>query len=275
MAREDFRRNPAKAVVKRVAWRLRWAATSSPMRLRHSAGFCLAAPKGAAGALIYYLGSSEPESAAFITRFLKPGMIFFDVGAHIGEYSLLAASCVGYGGQVHAFEAQPTTAELLRQNCAANRARNVVVNSCAVSDHEGHLDFDIHAEPTMSSIATSERGNRGTVTRIRVRSTTLDEYCGEKALWPDLVKIDVEGAERLVLEGASRMLSRPAHRAPAVVFECLDSTYRQFGCSPDQVVALLQSHGYQVHRIAREGEIVPQTAGIARGAGYNLVALKS
>ena len=273
IAREDFRHNPAKVVMKRVAWRLRWAARSSPMRLRHSAGFTLVAPRSAAGALIYYLGSSEPESAAFIRRFLKPGMVFFDVGAHIGEYSLIAASSVGERGRVHAFEAQPSTAAILRQNCAANQADNVVVNSCAVSDREGHLDFDISPEPAMSSIAPAQRRNRKILARIRVRSITLDEYCRQNEIWPDLMKIDVEGAERLVFEGADGMLRRPA--APAVVFECLESTYRQFGCSPDQVVGLLRVHGYRIHRISAQGELVPDADLLPEGTGYNLVALKS
>ena len=58
----------------------------------------MVAPKGGAGALIYYQGYSEPETARFLTAFLKPGMTFWDVGAHIGEYSLLAARCVGGAG---------------------------------------------------------------------------------------------------------------------------------------------------------------------------------
>jgi FkbM family methyltransferase len=273
-AREDFRRNPAKALVKRMAWRLRWAATSNPMHLRHAAGFSLAAPKGAAGALIYYVGSSEPESAAFLTRFLKPGMIFFDAGAHIGEYVLLAASCIGDRGQVHAFEAQPATAVLLRQNCAANLLRNVVVNSCALSDREGQVDFDICPEPAMSSIATRDPTGPKPLTRIRVRSMTLDAYCAQKRVWPDLVKIDVEGAEWLVLQGALQMLSRPAPIAPAVVFECLASTYERFGASPSQVIEFLQQLGYRIHRITRQGELIPHAAPLAEESGRNLVALK-
>ena len=271
--RDDFRRNPLKAVMKRMAWRLRWVANSGPMRLRHSAGFSLIAPKGAAGALIYYLGSSEPESAAFIDSFLKPGMVFFDAGAHIGEYSLIAASRVGDRGRIHAFEAQPATATLLRENCVSNQLRNIVINSCAVSDHNGHLDFDICSEPSMSSIATPV-GSGKRLARIRVPSITLDDYCREKNVWPDLLKIDVEGAEWLVLQGAAQMLSRPSPAAPAVLFECLDSTYKRFGYGPEKVIDLLEGHGYQIHRITRRGELVPHENPYSQASGYNLVALK-
>jgi hypothetical protein len=74
-ARPDFRRNPVKAVAKRAAWRLRWLATSQPVSLRLDGGFSIVAPKGAVRALVYYLGSSEPESARFIESLLQPGMV--------------------------------------------------------------------------------------------------------------------------------------------------------------------------------------------------------
>ena len=256
-ARPDFRRNPVKAVAKRAAWRLRWLATSQPVSLRLDGGFSIVAPKGAVGALIYYLGSSEPESARFISSFLQPGMVFFDVGAHIGEYTLIGSRRVGPGGSVHAFEAQPDTFALLQRNCAANGAGNARLNACAVADREGELEFDLCAEPAMSSLAASGAALPRARGRIRVPAISLDAYCRREGVVPDLVKIDVEGAERLVLGGATEILSQPS--APALIFECLPDNYSRFGHSTEELIGFLNSFGYRVQPME---------------AGYNVTARK-
>jgi FkbM family methyltransferase len=271
--RRDFRHNPVKALAKRLAWRLRWLRTSEPMELRMNGGFLVAAPCGAVGALIYYLGNSEPESAGFISDFLKPGMVFFDVGAHIGEYTLIGSREVGPTGAIHAFEAQPDTFALLKQNCTTNRAENVKLNSVAVCEHEGEVEFDICAEPAMSSMAAAvdvER-KRG---RIRVPGITLDWYCQTNSTWPSLLKIDVEGAELLVLRGAADVLRRPPGSAPVIIFECLDFTYARFGYDRETVVTYLRSFGYQVFRMAEDGALLSDFSQSGPSAGYNLVALK-
>jgi FkbM family methyltransferase len=272
--RRDFRDNPVKALAKRVAWRLRWLRTSEPMELRMNGGFSIAAPCGAAGALIYYLGNSEPESAGFISGFLKPGMVFFDVGAHIGEYTLIASRGVGPNGEIHAFEAQPDTFALLRRNCAANGADNVKLNRAAVCEHEGEVEFDISDEPSMSSMAGAVDVDRKRA-RIRVPGITLDQYCQTHGTWPSLLKIDVEGAELLVLRGAAEVLRRPPGEAPAIIFECLNFTYVRFGYDRETVVAYLNAFGYEVFRMAEDGALLSDFGQSGQSAGYNLVALKS
>src|SRR4051794_7361879 len=80
--RPDFQQNPARALLKRFSWRLRWTFKSEPWVLPLGPELEIEAPKGGAGALIYYLGYSEPEVASLIQRILRPGMTFWDVGAH-------------------------------------------------------------------------------------------------------------------------------------------------------------------------------------------------
>jgi FkbM family methyltransferase len=272
--RRDFRHNPVKALAKRLAWRLRWLITSKPMELQMDGGFSVAAPRGAVGALIYYLGNSEPESAGYIRRFLKPGMVFFDVGAHIGEYTLIASRAVGPSGAIHAFEAQPDTFALLRRNCSANSAENVQLNRSAVCEREGEVEFDISGEPSMSSMAAAVDVERKRA-RIRVPGITLDRYCQTHGIWPGLLKIDVEGAELLVLRGAADMLQRPPGEAPAIIFECVDFTYVRFGYDRETVVTYLRSFGYEVFRMAEDGALLSDFSPTGPSAGYNLVALKS
>ena len=107
LQRSDFREHPIRALSLRAAWKVRWAVTREPWSLRLPTGQRILVLKSGAGALIYYQGFSEPETADFLLRFLGTGMCFLDVGAHIGEYSLLAAPIVGAAGSVHAFEPNP------------------------------------------------------------------------------------------------------------------------------------------------------------------------
>lgn len=107
---------------------------------------------------------------------------------------------------------------------------------------------------------------------MRVRAITLDAYCGRTGVWPDLLKIDVEGAELQVLHGATGILSRPL--APAVLFECLAVTYKRFGYSPQDVIDFLRAFGYRIYRLAEEGKLVPHISPVRGALGYNLVALK-
>jgi FkbM family methyltransferase len=219
------------------------------------------------------MGNSEPESAGFISGFLKPGMIFFDVGANIGEYTLIASRGVGPAGAVHAFEAQPDTFALLGRNCATNGTENVKLNHAAVCEREGEVEFDISEDPTMSSMAgvTELEHKRA---RIRVPGVNLDRYCQTHQIWPSLLKIDVEGAEFLVLRGAADMLQRPPGQAPAIIFECLSSQYARFGYSPEAVVTFLESFGYQVFQMTEDGALLSDAGRSCPNAGYNLVALK-
>src|SRR2546425_89628 len=102
LRRVDLRRNPLRAIHRRIAWRLRWKLVPNKLWLVRAHGsFPLLMTRSGAGALIYYQGASEPETANFIKCTLKPGMVFVDVGAHIGEYTILAAELVRPAGGGH------------------------------------------------------------------------------------------------------------------------------------------------------------------------------
>ena len=252
--REDFRRRPLRALSRRVIWRLRWLSTSRPWHLHLDNGLSMFAPHCGAGALIYYQGCSEPETTRFLQRFLKPGMIFFDIGAHIGEYALVASLRVGSAGAVHAFEAQPDTVEILRRNVASNGLKNVIITHCAVAASDGTADFAVRREPSLSSMACEggQDGN-GVLQVITVPKRHLDAYCWSTGAWPHLIKIDVEGAELEVLRGAKSLLEKPKTEAPVWIFEYSPETYRRFQRSLADVIELFDRHGYRVYRLKQDG----------------------
>lgn len=272
-SRPDFRRNPLKAIAKRCIWRARWRLRADPWELRMPGGLRILVPRGGAGALIFYQGLSEPRTAKLICRFLQPGMVFWDIGAHIGEYTLLGAARVGEQGEVHAFEPNPEAFQLLQRNVALNGLTQVVLNQTAVADVTGERVFQVDAEPSLSRLACVAEAKTGK-RLVRVDAGCLDEYARGRQ-GPHLIKIDTEGAEGLVLRGMCELLARPADEAPVLVFEYSPANYRAFGYDAREILELLQVAGYKVF-LPTESDLVPlrSTVVTSRPAENNLWAAK-
>jgi hypothetical protein len=127
------------AAVARYFW---WQAAKRTVLAYHDLPFhgtrlrCYADSHSASAAL-YFSGLPDYREMQFIRRYLRPGDCFVDVGANIGVYSLLAASIVGPGGMVHAFEPMKRTFERLVENVAMNALRHVQCHRLALSDAAG------------------------------------------------------------------------------------------------------------------------------------------
>jgi FkbM family methyltransferase len=213
-------------------------------------------PRGGSGALIYYQGAAEPETAEFLKRALKPGMVFVDVGAHLGEYTVLAADILKGTGHVHAFEPRPDIFELLNRNVQLNHCRNVTVRPCALWHENGVCDFEVTPEPAISAVRSVAAMRRG-AKLIKVQAVTLNDYF---AKWdvakPNLIKIDVEGAELNVLQGARTVLEQPAGEAPMLLVEYEPPNQARFGRSFTEVYMFLVALGYNFYDW-RKGNLVP------------------
>ena len=211
-------------------------------------------PQSGSASLIYYQGLSEPETADFVKQFLRPGMTFVDVGAHIGEYTLIAAKVVGVTGSVHAFEPQSSLFPILTKNIEINGFEHVTLNQTAVSDRTGQIEFQVFDESSVSSIrkktATDKKSNI-----VKVPTISLDEYLSSFNLRADLIKIDVEGAEKLVFQGAYQLLNLPKFQAPTWIFEYSPNSYQGFGYQASELLALLTKSGYEVFTYLKSGEI--------------------
>jgi FkbM family methyltransferase len=162
-------------------------------------------------------------------RAVRPGDVVYDLGANVGYYSLAAARRVGPHGRVIAFEPLPDVADVLERHLAVNGIRNVTVERCAVSDEDGEAWFDPGVGSAYGRL--SETG------RIRVPTVSLDRFCAVRGLpLPNVVKIDVEGAELQALRGAVGILRRARPR----VMLSLHTAEMQRECP-----ALLASLGYE------------------------------
>ncbi len=253
--RSDFRRNPARALWRRLLWRLRWRFFRKPWLLPFHGHFTIAVANDGQGSLLFYQGYSEPETEKLVLRFLKPGMTFVDVGAHIGKYTLLGARAVRRDGEVHAFEPNPRIFDLLKRNVASNGLDNVLVRECAVSDRDGTGEFEVCAESTFSALKrkTVRLPGREVAKAIRVKSIRLDTYFAQKRKKANLVKVDVEGAELMVFLGSASLLKLPVEEAPVWIFEYEPENYASFGYTPEELFALLARNGYRIW-CCRDGE---------------------
>ena len=163
----------------------------------------------------YLDGVGEPEVQAALQKHLHPGMIFYDIGANIGFFSLLAARLVGKEGRVVAFEADPEIAARLREHVVRNEFERINVEEKAVWSEQRTVFF-ARTDPTTSP----DRGlghvvPSGTADTIEVTAVSLDNYT-ETQPSPDFLKCDVEGAEVAVFRGASRLLKE---KRPGIICE--------------------------------------------------------
>jgi FkbM family methyltransferase len=154
-----------------------------------------------------YFNLYEPHVKWLLQSLLQPGKTFFDIGAHVGYYTLLAARAVGPSGVVHSFEANPRTFELLSKNVRRNKLGPTLLNRVALADLNGEVKFCVdEIRPASSSLSGKGAEKK---TELSVPSVTLDSYvANNRVATLDLIKIDVEGGEGRVFRGAQETVSR-------------------------------------------------------------------
>ncbi len=148
----------------------------------------------------------EVDKHRLLGRILRPGDVFVDVGANRGDFSVLAGRKVGPMGRVISVEPEPTNVRWLREALAANGIDDVVtVCECAVSDGEGTATLHVSNRSGAHSLMTEQEGSGEDIT---VPTRTLDRLLADEGVErPRAVKIDVEGADLLVLRGATELLA--------------------------------------------------------------------
>lgn len=192
----------------------------------------------------------ERKESKFIRRYLKPGMVFFDVGSNVGYYTLLAAPLVGKNGKVHAFEPVSEQHADLRANLERNQLQNVVPERLIVTDRTGTMEINLGAEDNAgtASVNLVYREDRPTE---RVDCTTLDKYLHERGVTRlDVLKIDVEGHEPFVLRGMKETLRT---LRPLLLVEVRSDMLEEVGSSREDLFAQIAAHGYVPYALTRDG----------------------
>lgn len=154
----------------------------------------------------YIYGNWEPVATRAVIANAEPGMCVFDIGGHLGYYTLLLAKCVGPAGRVVSFEAAPGNFATLKRNVAMNGLSNVELINLALFSGTGTIRLSVAPTGTFSGDWSTNPRTDGH--SIQVRTISLDQYCRANRLSPEFLKIDVEGAEYDVLIGGRETILR-------------------------------------------------------------------
>ena len=189
----------------------------------------------------FWRGEHEPEVQKAILAAIRPGAVFYDVGAHVGAVALGAAQLVGQSGRVIAFDGDPENVERLRRNSARNEMQDhLQVVHAAVWSRTASDGISFRRGETVRSQGGVEAdGNYPVLARgeiINVPAITLDDFVAGGGPPPRLVKIDVEGGEYEVLRGGSRLF---ATRRPLIIAEIHHQP------AAEQITAWLEEYRYE------------------------------
>jgi FkbM family methyltransferase len=193
----------------------------------------------------------EADVVRFLGSVVRPGMVAVDVGANIGFLTVLMAKLVGPAGRVHAYEPWPGNLELLHANLWRHTCGNVTVHAAAALHRAGTVSFERDAAG--DSGARVELDGAGA---FEVDAVTLADTVPEPQI--NVLKIDVEGAEPLVLEGAAPLLARS--RSVVAVVEFRGTTHLD-GRSPEAVLDFYGTLGLETYRLLSSGQAVAATHG--------------
>ncbi len=264
---EAFRRAPALTLFRSTIWYWRCLlrmATALELPRWNVRMFFPAQRKGFGKFIYAFREYYEPE-LAYLEKVLSQGKVFVDVGANFGVYTLVASRLVGATGKVIALEPTAQSFAILRENIALNHFANVRAFQVALTQSSGKAWLYHGWDPVGNSLGKDPLcGNEGE----EVQTEALDKLLEEKGIdRVHAIKIDVEGAEELVLRGAIRCLTT---NRPIVIFEFNPGCAARLGLSPCGARDLLESLGYE---FVLPGDCARSNNPEARPTYFNIVAI--
>lgn len=226
-----------------------------PIPLRLPFGAWWLARKGALDHELMYNGFEDTE-LHFVREILRRGMTVLDVGAHHGLYTLLASKCVGRKGRVISFEPSPREFARLSQHARINLCSNVLLEQCALADQCGEADlFLVDRYRDWGNSLRPPAVPESTHT-IRVLVRTLDSVLERRGVSSvDFMKLDAEGAELSVLDGAKHMVQTAPR--PAILAEVEDRRTRPWGYAAREILLRLATCDYRWFALTESGTLHP------------------
>jgi len=238
-----------------LALRARQVFPEMPIPLRLPFGAWWLAEKGALDHELMYDGFEKRE-VRFVQRFLRPGMTVLDIGAHHGLYTLLASKRVGRRGRVIAFEPSPRECRRLGKHVHWNRCGNVEIEACALGKESGEADFFVVEGFRDWGNSLRPPAVPEATRKVRVPVRRLDDLLAARGVEQvDFIKLDVEGGELAVLQGA-RGLLQTAPR-PAILSEAEDVRTQPWGYQAREIMELLAHWNYRWYALSESGTLYP------------------
>ncbi len=231
-------------LLRKIHWKLRWKVRKSPLVIRNwHRGLRISLPHSGSAAQIYYRRYSEPQVAAWMQDHIQSGDCFVDIGAHVGEYSLIAAAAVGPTGTLIALEPQKDLCDIIARNFSDNRIGNSRVVHGALGEHNGqcHLFTDSKSKGAVLDMDSGQAD-----TPMFDLATLLGDNPGDGRIW---MKLDAAGYELPCLAACRDYLERhPIHLILKAYSE--REVRNRFPGVSSSLAGFLDSLGYRCFRLA-------------------------
>jgi FkbM family methyltransferase len=266
-SQHGFRRAPLLTAVRLISWMVRCSVKKTVTVNFRKWGVQMLLParwRGMGKFIFVFRENYEPE-LAYLEEFLAPGKTFVDVGANFGIYTMVASKLVGEGGRVVAFEPTAQSFKVLTQNIILNGFKNALAFQVALSEKAGTAQLYYGMDPVRNSLGKDPSWDGGAE---EVATESLDSVLQRTSVgWVDVIKIDVEGAEELVLRGANKVVTS---MRPVIIYEINAWASTHLGLSKHGATKLLQGLGYDFYIGKQPAKSSPEES----SAGYfNVVAI--
>lgn len=227
-------------------------------------------PSSSYGSFVVYAKFPEYEEMQFIHSIVFDKDIFFDVGANIGSISVLAAS-KGAEVKIHAFEPTKSLVSLFKENININGyGKRITLIEKAVFHKKGTINFLLEKTSEINHIIGKKVKKNSNITEVE--TVTLDDYTEKKKLtFINFLKVDVEGAELQVFQGAKNLLKNS--RIGIILFE-INKNCHNFGYQPNELVQLLKRNNYFIFSLEKDDKMKLVTHLEKVSKTINLVAVR-
>ncbi|MFZ4405655.1 MAG: FkbM family methyltransferase [Pseudobdellovibrionaceae bacterium] len=202
---------------------------------------------------------SEIRLAKYLIKNLHSDSTFIDVGAHYGYFSLIASNIVK-DGKVYSFEPSSKSFNILKRNVSS--ITNVTIFNKAVSQGNTPIAFyefdNLHSEYNSTQISQFENEDWFKAIKPnmqKIDSISLSTFCTDNSIYPDIIKIDVEGFENEVIKGAENLLTS-SKKKPIVILEYLEP--KRGNAAHKEAFSLLSRWWYSSNIISDSGDLIPE-----------------
>ncbi|WP_045215346.1 FkbM family methyltransferase [Desulfonatronovibrio magnus] len=192
----------------------------------------------------FYKKMTDKEILSFLKSYVKKGMVVLDVGANIGFYSVYLARLVGINGRVHSFEPCRDTFKRLVQS--TSMYPQVVLNQTGIMDSAGEAFLNFSAAGNVDNWL--EKKDSLANSKSTISTITLDQYCQKMKLEVDLVKMDIQGAELMALQGFSESLKLMDNIV--ILMELWPYGLRRSGASIKELFAFLEENNLKMSSLS-------------------------
>lgn len=219
---------------------------------------CFINTKDLIGWKIFFLGEYEKGTNKTLAKYIKKGDVVIEAGANLGSETILLSKLVGEG-KVYGFEPNPYTFERLSINVTINDLKNVKVYDIAIGEKNGDISFNIYPKGFCNPGMSSKYMETPLTTKITVQQKTLDTFVQEQGITKlDFLKMDIQGAEMDLLNGASATISK---YKPTIFLEAL-----ALFNDTKALYVKFRAYGYNVYIIEENGlKPIANTAAVQDG----------